>query len=381
MKISYNHIALGASALVPRVMNDTRPVASILMTTTEKIMVANYDGSTFSTNLVSLVSGAPTWAHFVEPNLLYAVNENGADMRLFHLDFGCNGSVSLSEPVATVNGSVGVVHLELSKDNTRMVGSAYGSAAVDIWDVSDGQLKLIKTLNSTGELGPAKGQDAPRPHQAVLDPSGRYFAVNDLGTDSILFIDSKDDLFEITHTVKVEHPGCAPRHGVFYPADAAQATHYMILCEKANAVIVYELSYLDTYIALTERQFISTFAANTAPEGAAAGEIVLSPNNKDLYVSNRLTGKDTDSIAHFKLAADGSLTFISQASSGGTLPRMFSLYTGGTEILLGNQNGPLAVAAFTLEDNGSVAQIPRASMELSVFGEKGFGPPFIKQIR
>lgn len=354
------------------------------MTTTGSIQLANYDGSSFTTTLNATVTGAPTWVEFVEPNLLYAVDEWDVGMRLFHLDFAANGSASLSEPVATAEGSAGVVHLEFNQDKTRMVGSAYGNGTVDIWDVSDGQLTLIKTIPSEGELGPVEpNQAAPHPHEAILEPSGRYFAVNDLGTDEILIIDSKDDAYDLVQSVKVEPSGCGPRHGVFYPNDAAEATHYLLVCELANVVNVYSLDYSGDELTFTEVQSISTFASGEAPEGAAAGEIVLAPNNRDLYVSNRLTGGESDTLAHFRVSANATslLTLAGETPSGGVLPRMFSLSKDATELFVGNQNGPLAVAAFDVNTDGSLAAEPKASLDLGLFGGEGFGPPYVKQIR
>jgi 6-phosphogluconolactonase (cycloisomerase 2 family) len=385
MRIPFKPMALGAAALArsaPRFRNET--VSTVLMTTTGKVFLSHYDGASFTTTLNATITGAPTWVEFVEPNLLYAVDEWDVGLRLFHLDFHANGSASLSEPVATAEGSSGVVHLEFNQDKTRMVGSAYGGGAVDIWDVSNGQLNLLKTIESEGELGPVQpNQAAPHPHEAVIEPSGRYFAVNDLGTDEILIIDSKDDAYDLVQSVKVEPSGCGPRHGVFYPSDAAEATHYLLVCELANLVNVYSLDYSGDELTFTEVQSISTFASGAAPQGAAAGEIVLAPNNRDLYVSNRLTGGASDTIAHFQVSANASslLTLAGETPSGGVLPRMFSLNKDASELFVGNQNGPLAVAAFAVNLDGSLAAEPKASLDLGVFGAEGFGPPYIKQIR
>lgn len=388
MRIPFKPVALGAATIAhrngPRYGNHSVSSSTVLMTTTGKIMLADYDGSSFTTTLNASITGAPTWVEFVKPNLLYAVDEWDIGMRVFNLDFAANGSATLSAPIAQANGSSGVVHLEFSQDGTRMVGSAYGGGAVDIWDVSDGQLELLKTIPSVGELGPVKpNQAAPHPHEAVLEPSGRYFAVNDLGTDEILLIDSKDDAFDLVKTVKVEPAGCGPRHGVFYPAGAEEATHYLLVCELANTVVVYELSYSADDITFTEVQSVSTFESGTAPQGAAAGEIVLAPTGTDLYVSNRLVGGDSDTIAHFRLEsiAGLSLTLVSEVPSGGVLPRMFSLSTDGTELLVGNQNGPVGVAALAINRDGSITAKPKATIDVGLFGGEGFGPPYIKQIR
>lgn len=385
MKIPFHSAALGAAALSRRGCNETSAAPStVLLTTTGKILVATFDGSSFTTTLNESITGAPTWVEFVEPNLLYAVDEWDVGLRVFNLDVADDGSATLSEPIAEANGSSGVVHLEFSQDGSRLVGSAYGGGSVDVWDVSGGQLNLLKTIASEGELGPVKpNQAAPHPHEAVLDPSGRFFAVNDLGTDEILVIDSKDDAFNLATTVKVEPAGCGPRHGVFFPADGQEATHYILVCELANAVKVYELEYRADDIAFTEVQSVSTFASGTAPSGAAAGEIVLASSGEDLYVSNRLVGGASDTLAHFSVDTSSglALTLESEVPSGGVLPRMFSLSTDGSELFVGNQNGPAGVAVFDVNEDGSLAAEPKATIDVGEFGGEGFGPPYIKQIR
>jgi len=379
MKIPMKPVALGAAALPRRIPcpNNVTAGSQVLMATTGQIHIADFDGSSFTTTMNATVTGAPTWVEFLEPNKLYAVNENGEDLRLFNLDLS---GPELSEPVATATGSSGVVHLEFNQDKTRLVGSGYGAGTVDIWNIENDQFTLIKTIESTGELGPVKpNQEKPHPHQAVNDPSGRYFVVNDLGTDEILVIDSVDDAWEPRTPTKTA-AGCGPRHGVFYPsgADVTEATHYMIICELSNDAVVYSVSYEDAGLSLTETQTISSFFG-TKPQGAAGGEIALSKDNTVLYVSNRLTGGDSDNITGFQVDQDGSLTVVDEIPTGGLLPRMFSLGTG--HLFVGNQNGPDAAVAFELYEDGSLSKEPVASLPLADFGgAEFFGPAYIKQL-
>lgn len=387
MKIPFKPVAIRAAASMPTTLgkrafvNDTNP--TVLMATTGQIQLATYDGTAFTNTLKATIPGAPTWVEFVEPNKLYAVDEWGTDLRLYHLDLqGANGTgpTLSAEPVALAEGSSGVVHLEFSQDKTRMVGSSYGAGTIDVWDTTGDQLTLIKTITSTGQPGPVKpNQDAAHCHQAVLEPSGRFFAVNDLGTDEILIIDSADDAFE--HVSSVSTPaGCGPRHGVFHAssAEATEATHYIVVCELSNTVISYALTYTDSDLTFEEVGQASTFVGE-APEGAAAGELAIAPDNINLYASNRLSG-DTDTIARFHIT-DGVPTLIDEKSTHGALPRMFSLSTSGEELFVANQNGPEAVVALKRSADGEIADAPSASLPLADFGEAGFGPAYIKQIK
>ncbi len=107
-----------------------------------------------------------------------------------------------------------------------------------MWNVSaaDGTLSLFKQIPSDDALGPNTArQDAPHPHQALLDNSGRWFAVNDLGTDTILVIDSADDSFDVVNHVRVPLAGCGPRHGASIPGRAPTLPLPTSSCARCSA--------------------------------------------------------------------------------------------------------------------------------------------------
>lgn len=296
--------------------------------------------------------------------------------------------------VQNATGSSGVVFLEFNKDQTRMVGAAFGQGQIDVWDVSaaDGQMALLKQIPAGGTLGPdADRQAAPHPHEALLDPTGRFFVVPDLGTDSIIVIDSQDDAFDISNRITVQPAGSGPRHGSFFPLGAEQATHFFLVCEIQNLVQVFELTYSCDNLDFNQVENLSTFGADFPPANitaAAAGELVISADNKDLYVSNRLTGNATDSISHFAInaaatstAGDKILTFVDQISSGGLVPRMFSLSADDSLLFSTNQDGENALLALTRDTNtGSLTEKPLASVVLDGFAAPSFGPQFIMEI-
>jgi len=286
-----------------------------------------------------------------------------------------------------------------------MLGPSFGAGTIDVWNITGGTLSLLKQLRSDDALGPnAARQDAPHPHQALLDPTGRFFVVNDLGTDTILLIDSKDDSFEIVNRVRVAPDGCGPRHGAFFPANATAqnpATHYIVLCEILNLVQVFSLEYLADAISFVPVQTVSTFGQAFPPVNlttSTAGEIVIAKNNVDVFVSNRNTGNATDSISHFRIdvsPADKSvisLAFVDSISSGGLSPRMFSLSLDEALLFSTNQNGGLGLLAlerFLVAPTGVGAAAvtvgalnaqPLSAVPNFVFGAANFGPQFVLQV-
>lgn len=344
--------------------------------------------------------------------------------------------------VQNAAGSSGVVSLEFNQDQTVLVGAAFGQGQIDVWDVSapDGTLKvmfqpvhlyrshsvhhrqrtvcgiiepspltsiqLLKQIPVGGTPGPVAGrQDSPRkpllhpvykppfpsltwqpdPHQALLDPSGRFFVVNDLGTDSILVLDSQND-FNISNRVTVE-AGAGPRHGAFIPSGAEKATHYFLACEITSVVKAFELTYTGDNLEFKEVQSISSFGADFPPANAtaaAAGELVTSSCGKHLYVSNRLTGNITDSISHFSIDTNNAaapLAFVDQISSGGLIPRMFSLAADESVLFSTNQDGEKGLLALARDaSTGSLTEAPVASLTLDKFGGPSFGPQFVMEL-
>lgn len=276
-----------------------------------------------------------------------------------------------------------------------MVGAAFGQGSVDVWDLDadDGTMTLRKQIVAGGVPGPVVGrQDSPHPHEILLDPTGAFFVAPDLGTDSILVIDSTK--FEIANRVSVTPAGNGPRHGSFFPlngagANGTKATHFFLACEIASLVKVFELDYTTSgTLEFTEIQTISTFGPGFPPANAttaSAGELVIDAAGKNLYVSNRLTGNTTDSISHFTIdiANKSPLAFAGQVSSGGLVPRMFSLSNDGGVLLSTNQDGQSGLLALRVDGTGGtggLAEKPVASLPVSVFGAPTFGPQFVMEV-
>ena len=377
------------------------------------IAAADFDGTTFKMVANNTMPGtSASWLLFRPGSTnLYAVDENSESTRLFDFNPASN-EISLLQ---NATGSSGVVSLEFSGDLSTIVGAAFGQGRLDIWDTSPdtapegaGRLSLRRQIVSNDALGPNTArQEAPHPHQVVLDPTRRFFVAPDLGTDTLLVIDSADEAFAVTNRVRVQPPGCGPRHGAFYPRNLGgdPATHYIVLCEMLSLVQVFEVAYAPDSLRFTPIQTLSTFGPDTPPanlSSSTAGELQLSADGRDLYVSNRNTGNDTDSLSHFSIrlggaadnaedpAADAaagapgtlSLAFRQSVSAGGKVPRMFSLSAGDERfVFVANQDGELGLVAMRRnEEDGSLDPTPVASMPLSTFGGPMMGPQFVQQI-
>ncbi|KAI0180624.1 putative isomerase YbhE [Hypoxylon sp. FL1284] len=382
-------LTLSTAAAMPPVKARQSTSHKLVIGTPFQILTAVFDGSKLSITGNHTAAGtAPSWLLYNGPDRLYAVNENANDTSLFKLECGSGDPAFQSAS----NGSSGVVFLEFNADKTRMVGAAYGSGMVDVWDVadSDGSLKLRTAIAVPGPTNPAQG--AHHPHQALLDPTGRYFVIPDLGADAIYVLDSKDDAWAISSAVSLP-AGTGPRHGGFIKAaggDGDDARYYYAMAsELSSELFLFELSYAGDQMSFKEVQRQSTYGAAFPPanaSAAAAGEVVVATNNRDVYVSNRLSGNATDSIARFTFA-DGALSFADTVSSAGILPRMFSLSADESLAFVANQAGDAGLAVYERDtDSGRltpdpVLTVPQQSLVApALAATPSMGPQFVLEI-
>jgi 6-phosphogluconolactonase (cycloisomerase 2 family) len=372
-------VASAGQILTPRQNYSGGIARKVIVGAPGQILSYTYDGTSFGNVAnVSQTGTAPSWMIFKHPNLLYAVDENSNETRVFNYN-PLNDTLS-AKPVSVGTGSSGVVSLAFDKNKTHLIGGSYSEGQVDIWDISDSStLKLLKQVPLTG---PVNAQGVHRAHQIVPDPTGQFFAIADLGGDAIHFLDSTS--WEIVSSVSVQPAGAGPRHGAFIGGGHDKfPTHYVVACELKSLVNLYEVEKTaDGKVNLTSVQSLSSYGDAFPPANAtsaAAGELVVARNQRDIYVSNRLSGNETDSIAHFQFK-DGKIAFVDQVSSGGLIPRQFSLSADDTILFSTNQNGANGLVAFK-RDNGTGTLQPQATLANSLVNTQAtYGPQFVQEI-
>lgn len=195
-------------------------------------------------------------------------------------------------------------------------------------------INLQPFLNIMAYLTLSK-QDAPHPHQVLVDPTGNFALVPDLGADQIRIWSIDQSSGNWTECPSYfEVGGTGPRHGVFYGSDMLYVAN-----ELANTVHSFQVTYPSGgCLTLSKNQVITTLANNqTAPSGTKVGEVHI--KDTYLYASNRrdLSFAPNDSIASFSLDSNGTMTFQQITSSGGTYPRTFSINSAGDLVVIGDQ--------------------------------------------
>jgi 6-phosphogluconolactonase (cycloisomerase 2 family) len=155
------------------------------------------------------------------------------------------------------------------------------------------------------------------------------------------------------------------------------------VCEYANTVEVFDVSYDSGVLVLTHAQSLSTFGEGAVrPEGSTpfAGAIEMTRDGKHVYVSNRVTGAPSDSLVHFAVTAPQAggaprLQYVSGIDSFGVRPRMFSLSKDEEFLFSTNQAGDGGVAVLKRGSAGELVVPPVATVP-----NVGEGPQFILQI-
>ena len=127
-------------------------------------------------------------------------------------------------------------------------------------------------------------QDAPHPHEVILDPTDSFIVVPDLGADlvRVFSIDKKTSL--LTERDPCEVPtGSGPRHGTFLKTRSGK-TFFFLISELANTIASYEVTYCDTGLNFTNVFTSGTYGDQSIPEGAAAAEVLLSVRLTPIYI-------------------------------------------------------------------------------------------------
>jgi 6-phosphogluconolactonase len=253
----------------------------------------------------------------------------------------------------------------ISMDNTGkyVLMANFGSGSVSVLRVKeDGSLgEVASFIQNVGHSVDPSIQSEPHPHSIVVSPDNRYAIVSDLGLDQILIFhfDAATGMLSPpgppTATV---YPGSGPRHFVFDPAGKFGYQ----LREMSGVVDV--LAWDPAKGNLTAVQSAHSVPHDFVGSNHSA-ELEILPSGKFLYESNRRTKSETerapDTIGVFSIdRKDGTLAAVEQSSTGGVMPRSFTIDPTGSYLLAANQ----------LSNNVVVFRIDGATGRLSQTGKE-----------
>ncbi|KAK3674313.1 hypothetical protein LTR78_005782 [Recurvomyces mirabilis] len=303
----------------------------------------------------------PSWLT-IDSNrgLLFCMNEgletvNGS---LSSFTINTNGSLTHIKNATAISGPVnGVIYGEPAGQRAIALAHYTGSAVTSWLLEGGGHFELNQNIPFTlsGPTPNPARQDAPHEHEAILDPTGQYILVPDLGADLVRVFSWDIETLKLKELSPLKAAaGSGPRHAAFwnpYAVASENSTTYMYLvAELASSVTSYAVTYLPNGGGLSFSQVYNstTYGLLNLPEGNAPAEVTVTPDNRFLVISNRnntsfnLPEPDgsvikSDSLSTFQLQDDGTLVWHQLWPSGGFYPRQFSIDKTGSLVAVGHQ--------------------------------------------
>lgn len=266
-----------------------------------------------------------------EQKRLYVVSELGAALGTV-TSFSVNpedGSLAyLNEQSSFGKASC---YVTVDQNSRTLILANYTSGNVTSYPIeADGKIgEAADNIQHEGSSIRPDRQGEPHPHAAVIDPSGKYACIPDLGLDQIKIyrIDYTTSKL-IPHQEAQAHPGAGPRHLVFH----ASLPYAYVINELDSTITAY--SYSEEGEILRRVQTVNALPEDFAGESTCA-DIHISPSGNYLYGSNR--GHDSIVVYHIN-QADGTLTYVEHTPTLGRTPRNFAITPDGRYLLAANQD-------------------------------------------
>ena len=285
----------------------------------------------------------PTWL-LPSPHrpVLYAVSEVGNDGKSQAAVLSFNADVAtgaLALLTRVDSGGGGATHLALNTHSPSLIVANYGTGTVGVVPLQPGgKLLPVSSVATDTGSGPSPRQKSPHAHGALIDRTGRFVLVSDLGADRIFiyrFDPATMKLVAADMPFVAVKPGSGPRH-LAMTGDGRFVF--------ANMELTGEIATFRWDEAAGRLSLVRTISASPADYAGekSAGEIGLSPDGRFLYASTR--GEDAI-VVYAVDPSTGVLREIQRLPAGGKQPWSFTLDPSGRWLLVADQGSNL-VAVF-----------------------------------
>jgi len=224
-------------------------------------------------------------------------------------------------------------YLDVDRTGKAVLVANYLSGSVASLPVqADGSLgeKASFFAHKGSSVNPQR-QKEPHAHCIVVSPDNKYAFAADLGTDQIFCykLDLASGKLTPNAVPFAKAPaGAGPRHLTFHP----DGKRVYVINELLNSVTAFD--YDAGTGTLTETQTIPTLPADFKGTSHCA-DVKVTPDGKFLYGTNR----GHDSIAAYRIGADGKLTLVAIEPSRGKGPQNLAITPDGKWLLCANMPG------------------------------------------
>lgn len=224
-------------------------------------------------------------------------------------------------------------YLDVDKTGRTVVVANYASGSVASLPVkADGSLgEPASFIPHKGSSVNPQRQKEPHAHCIVVSPNNRFAFAADLGTDQILCykLDSAVGKLTPNDPPFAKSPaGAGPRHLTFHPG----GKWMYVINELLNSVTAFD--YDAESGTLKEKQTISTLPKDFKGTSYCA-DVKITPDGGFLYGTNR----GHDSIAAYRIGADGRLSLVAIEPSLGKGPQNLAITADGQWLLCANMPG------------------------------------------
>lgn len=259
-------------------------------------------------------------------DFLYTVHGDINAVSSFKID---KSTGKLSHLNTVDSGGKNPVFITVDKKNQYIyVASLQGGAVSVLKRNADGSLTnpIFKAV-----FQGKTNENISHPHQCIWDKSGNYLIVpaqgrNDGFSQVNVFKSNDDGSLNIVNCCMAEI-GDDPRHVAFHDNNR----YLYVVNENGNSAAFYIFD--ENNENLMNKQKISTLPKDYEGEGQASA-VVIHPNNKFLYISNRIH----DSIAAFEIDEFGYLKCIGHTDCMGKTPRFMTFNPDGKQLLVANED-------------------------------------------
>lgn len=323
-----------------------------------QIHAARFNSATGALTMIGAVAeqSAPTWGiRHPAADLVYYVREDGNDgsrsgaVAAYRIDRATGGLGLVGETVAQGGGTT---HLHLDVPSMTLIAANFGGSTVSTIPVlTNGALGEVSSVLVEHGSGPMKRQSYSHPHGVVVDPTGNFVLVPDLGADRIfvhrfdragraLRYDRPDEELDY-----IAAPGSGPRHVLFHPNGRIM----FALTELTGELLTFQWDGATGALRLTDAR--STSSSGFAGERSSS-ELAISADGTILYLTDR--GENTI-VVHAIDPETGKLTFLQRIACGGEFPWHFAIAPSGSWMLVANERSN-RIEVFSIDAaNGHVA--------------------------
>jgi len=269
--------------------------------------------------------------------------ERSGSVSAFSLD-EATGKLTLLNTISSRGAAP--CHLSIDKTGRYLLGVNYTGGSTFMAPIgADGRLGAVKVAMQHRGASVNEGrQKEPHAHSVNISANNKYAVAADLGTDEMIVyhLDAKRGALTLRNEPLKLKAGLGPRHFAFHP----RGKYAYSVNELASSVTA--MTWDASAGLLKDIETLSTLPAGYTGTSYCA-EIVVHPNGKHLYASNR----GHHSLAVFDIdAATGKLTAKGQVPTGGEWPRNFNIDPSGQYVIAANERSDSLVVFRIGADGG-----------------------------